>query len=133
MRDFTRFSGLLERDEIISLINEVFETTECILRNHGREILKFMGDGLLGIFTTTGLAPKGKKSFLCVARLEKLLQKFNNGCMTLDDQEPRKACRESKWALGFIMEKLVWLPKGRKVFFVWPGSRSCCRSSTTAA
>mmetsp|Transcript_17766 Transcript_17766/g.32117 ORF Transcript_17766/g.32117 Transcript_17766/m.32117 type:complete len:114 (-) Transcript_17766:369-710(-) len=57
MRDFTRFSGLLERDEIISLINEVFETTECILRNHGREILKFMGDGLLGIFTTTGLAP----------------------------------------------------------------------------
>lgn len=68
MRDFTRLSGLLERDEIISLINEVFETTECILRNHGGEILKFMGDGLLGIFTTTGLTREEKFSICGQAR-----------------------------------------------------------------
>ena len=68
MRDFTRLSGLLERDEIISLINEVFETTECVLRSHGGEVLKFMGDGLLGIFTTTDLTREEKVSICGQAR-----------------------------------------------------------------
>lgn len=69
MRDFTRKSEILGRDAIISLINEVFETTECVLRSHGGEVLKFMGDGLLGIFQTTDLTQEEMVSICGQARI----------------------------------------------------------------
>ena len=50
IREFTALSQKLDRDSIISLINDVFEVTEAVLTKNGGEILKFMGDGLLAVF-----------------------------------------------------------------------------------
>lgn len=53
MRDFTGLSDTLERDEIISLLNDFFDAMAVPVENHGGEILKFVGDGFMAIFPTT--------------------------------------------------------------------------------
>jgi adenylate cyclase len=51
VRGFTSLSCRLEREHVIGLINDVFEVTETVLKKHGGQILKFMGDGVLAVFT----------------------------------------------------------------------------------
>jgi adenylate cyclase len=48
---YTTLSSLLDYDSIIELINDVFEITETVLKKHVGKILKFMGDGVLAVFT----------------------------------------------------------------------------------
>lgn len=51
VRNFTHYSSHHPRDDVLALVNRVFEATnDCIVR-HGGEVLKFMGDGTLGLFT----------------------------------------------------------------------------------
>jgi adenylate cyclase len=50
LRDFTRISDSWPRDDVISLLNDYFDTVSEPIVRHGGEILKFMGDGLLAIF-----------------------------------------------------------------------------------
>jgi adenylate cyclase len=51
LRGFTRASDTLPRDTIIALLNDWFDTMGTIATSAGGEILKFMGDGMLAIFT----------------------------------------------------------------------------------
>eukprot|EP00527_Entomoneis_sp_CCMP2396_P003016 CAMPEP_0198154924 /NCGR_PEP_ID=MMETSP1443-20131203/68861_1 /TAXON_ID=186043 /ORGANISM="Entomoneis sp., Strain CCMP2396" /LENGTH=469 /DNA_ID=CAMNT_0043821641 /DNA_START=5 /DNA_END=1414 /DNA_ORIENTATION=+ len=50
IRGFTKMSGELTRHELLEVINGVFEVTERVVRQHGGQILKFMGDGIMVIF-----------------------------------------------------------------------------------
>ena len=50
MRDFTTLSSLWPRDFVIELLNGYFDALSDPIEEHGGEILKFMGDGLLAIF-----------------------------------------------------------------------------------
>ncbi|MBX9455580.1 MAG: adenylate/guanylate cyclase domain-containing protein [Rhizobium sp.] len=50
MRDFTTLSSLWPRDYVIELLNDYFDALSGPIEDHGGEILKFMGDGLLAIF-----------------------------------------------------------------------------------
>jgi adenylate cyclase len=49
LRDFTRISDNWPRDDVIDLLNGYFDAMSEPIARHGREILKFIGDGLLAI------------------------------------------------------------------------------------
>lgn len=53
LRDFTAISDRLPRDLVINILNGYFDAISQPIENHGGEILKFMGDGLLAIFPLT--------------------------------------------------------------------------------
>src|SRR6201996_3614405 len=50
LRDFTRISDSWPRDDVIGLLNDYFDAMSEPIVQHGGEILKFIGDGLLAIF-----------------------------------------------------------------------------------
>lgn len=50
LRDFTALSSLWPRDYVIDLLNAYFDALSGPIEEHGGEILKFMGDGLLAVF-----------------------------------------------------------------------------------
>ncbi|MBL0372068.1 adenylate/guanylate cyclase domain-containing protein [Rhizobium sp. KVB221] len=50
LRDFTTLSSLWPRDYVIDLLNGYFDAISGPIEEHGGEILKFMGDGLLAVF-----------------------------------------------------------------------------------
>ncbi|MEO6575182.1 MAG: adenylate/guanylate cyclase domain-containing protein, partial [Polyangiaceae bacterium] len=50
LRGFTELAGSTEAPELIALLNEVFECQVPAIEEHGGEVLKFIGDGLLAIF-----------------------------------------------------------------------------------
>ncbi|WP_315739899.1 adenylate/guanylate cyclase domain-containing protein [Bradyrhizobium sp. SZCCHNR1093] len=53
LRDFTRISDNWPRDDVIDLLNSYFDAMVEPITQHGGEILKFIGDGLLAIFPLT--------------------------------------------------------------------------------
>jgi adenylate cyclase len=50
LRDFTTSSDLLPGEAVIRLLNGYFDCLVPAIDAHGGEVLKFVGDGLLGIF-----------------------------------------------------------------------------------
>jgi adenylate cyclase len=50
LRGFTTLSTAHTPQEVIAIINEVFECQVPAIERHGGEVLKFIGDGLLAIF-----------------------------------------------------------------------------------
>lgn len=54
LRNFTRLSDSLPRDELIEILNRYFDVVAEPIERHGGEILKFIGDGLLAVFPMDG-------------------------------------------------------------------------------
>lgn len=50
LREFTELSGRLESDALIGLLNQYFEIVGDVIKKHGGEILKFIGDAVLAVF-----------------------------------------------------------------------------------
>jgi adenylate cyclase len=53
LRGFTAMADTMPGADVIGLLNEFFGRLVAPIRDHGGEVLKFMGDGLLAIFPTT--------------------------------------------------------------------------------
>ena len=53
---------------LIDLLNRYFDCQVPVILEHGAEVLKFMGDGLLAIFTIAGDEPEVCKRALAAAR-----------------------------------------------------------------
>ncbi len=56
MRGFTALSDLRPTTEVIDALNQFFDALGGAIENHGGQILKFMGDGLLAIFPVEDVA-----------------------------------------------------------------------------
>lgn len=54
MRGFTALADRLPPRVMIDLLNRYFDCQVPVILEHGAEVLKFMGDGLLAIFTIAG-------------------------------------------------------------------------------
>jgi adenylate cyclase len=54
MRGFTALADSLPPRVMIDLLNRYFDCQVPVILDHGAEVLKFMGDGLLAIFTIAG-------------------------------------------------------------------------------
>ena len=50
LRSFTALSDRLEPEIVVDILNRYFDCQVPVIRMHGGEILKFMGDGLLAVF-----------------------------------------------------------------------------------
>jgi adenylate cyclase len=50
LRDFTAMSDRLPADKVIALLNDYFDIMATQVQEHGGEVLKFIGDGMLAVF-----------------------------------------------------------------------------------
>jgi adenylate cyclase len=50
LRGFTALSDRLPSETVVDILNLYFDCQVSAIRNHGGEVLKFMGDGLLAVF-----------------------------------------------------------------------------------
>ena len=50
LRGFTALSDRLPPETVVDILNQYFDCQVPVIREHGGEILKFMGDGLLAVF-----------------------------------------------------------------------------------
>lgn len=69
MRGFTSLADSLPPRVMIDLLNRYFDCQVPVILDHGAEVLKFMGDGLLAIFSIAGNASEVCKRALAAARL----------------------------------------------------------------
>jgi adenylate cyclase len=58
MRGFTQFADRLFPQQLIDLLNRYFDCQVPPIQEHGGEVLKFMGDGLLAIFRAARDGPE---------------------------------------------------------------------------
>jgi adenylate cyclase len=68
MRGFTALSDAQPPGVLIDLLNRYFDCQVPVILDHGAEVLKFMGDGLLAIFTIAGDETEVCKRALAAAR-----------------------------------------------------------------
>jgi adenylate cyclase len=73
MRSFTALSERLPPRELIDLLNRYFGAQVPAILDHGGEVLKFMGDGLLAIFPIAGeadVAAVCRRALACAREVE---------------------------------------------------------------
>jgi adenylate cyclase len=99
IRGFTQMSGELNRDEILPIINGVFEITDEIVRKHNGQVLKYMGDGCMAIFS--------QASF----HRESLSE---NQKRDVDDEYGAKLCHRAMLAAAQVQERLASLKQERE-------------------
>src|SRR6516165_4290810 len=68
MRGFTALSDREPPRVLIDLLNRYFDCQVPVILDHGAEVLKFMGDGLLAIFTIAADEPEVCRRALSAAR-----------------------------------------------------------------
>src|SRR6516225_144096 len=68
MRGFTALADRQPPRVLIDLLNRYFDCQVPVIQEHGAEVLKFMGDGLLAIFTIAGDVTAVCKRALAAAR-----------------------------------------------------------------
>lgn len=62
LRGFTRMSDSLPAADIVALLNEYFDAVVPAIEEMGGEVLKFIGDGVLGIFPVTSADDIGQRA-----------------------------------------------------------------------
>lgn len=50
LRGFTALSDRLPAETVVDILNQYFDCQVAAIKNHGGEVLKYMGDGLLAVF-----------------------------------------------------------------------------------
>ena len=50
LRGFTSLSDRVPAETVVDVLNHYFDCQVAAIRNHGGEVLKYMGDGLLAVF-----------------------------------------------------------------------------------
>jgi adenylate cyclase len=81
MRGFTATAERLPPQELVDLLNQYFDCQVPPILNHGGEVLKFMGDGLLAIFPLTGNGDDASevctRALACAREAETLIDKLD--------------------------------------------------------
>jgi adenylate cyclase len=69
LRGFTHLSDHLPPEQVIAILNDLFDLQARAIASHGGEILKFVGDGLLAIFPVASPdeAPQAARDALAAA------------------------------------------------------------------
>jgi adenylate cyclase len=58
LRGFTAIADRSERDVLVDTLNDYFDCQVPVIVEHGGQVLKFLGDGLLATFPLAGRAPE---------------------------------------------------------------------------
>jgi adenylate cyclase len=89
MRSFTTLAERLSPQALVDLLNQYFDCQVPAIIDHGGEILKFMGDGLLAVFP---FADDGKPSEVCVRALDSA----RKARARVDDLNARRSLRNEE-------------------------------------
>lgn len=68
LRGFTPLSDRLPAETVVDILNHYFDCQVAEIRDHGGEVLKFMGDGLLAVFPIA--TQKGDPAEVCARVLD---------------------------------------------------------------
>ena len=74
LRGFTQLSDRGPGDQVIAILDKVFDAQAHAIASHGGEILKFIGDGLLAMFPVTTPADAAKAAAGAMAAAEQALR-----------------------------------------------------------
>jgi len=74
LRGFTRMSMQLGQARTLALLNDVFEVIVRVIEAEGGQVLKFMGDGLLGVFSAAPDDPQGRAACKAARRAASALR-----------------------------------------------------------
>ena len=74
LRDFTKLSNKMPRDEVIALLNDYFDAVARPVHEHGGEILKFIGDAVLAIFPMLDDLDRDRQCRVALSAAEGALQ-----------------------------------------------------------
>ena len=74
LRGFTRLSDAVPKDELMAMLDDYLECMALPVEAHGGQVLKFMGDGMLGTFEVKQGEGAKKRSEECVAALNAALE-----------------------------------------------------------
>ncbi len=97
MRNFTRLSDQLPGAAVIALLNEFFENLVRPIHAYGGEVLKFLGDGLIAIFSIATCGGEGHAS-------ECAVEVARSALASLDGVNARRARQgESPIAMGVAL------------------------------
>jgi adenylate cyclase len=81
MRGFTATAERLPPQELVDLLNQYFDCQVPPILDHGGEVLKFMGDGLLAIFPLTANGEDASevctRALVCAREAEALIDKLD--------------------------------------------------------
>ena len=80
--DLTGFTGLSETlpgEEIIAMLNDYFAAVVPVIDRYGGQVLKFMGDGMLAIFSELGDGASRVNALDAVAEIETVVDQVNEG------------------------------------------------------
>lgn len=103
IRNFTAMSGRLSRLELIDLINTTMELTAETVKEYGGQTLKFMGDGLMAIFSSASTSFQ-RDSLWSVDQ------------QSIDDDQANgpMVCRQARQAAAALQRRLAELAKARE-------------------
>jgi adenylate cyclase len=90
LRGFTERSDRLPGDRMIAILNALFDAQAKAIQDHGGEILKFIGDGLLAIFPIEDSATASRAATDALEAAEKALAAVRrlNGEPSMADEPP---------------------------------------------
>ena len=78
LRGWTRLNTERPVEEAVSIANSYFEILDTAVRDHGGEVLKFMGDGVLAVFPATEDRAKAAQNAVSAAKHALIQQTEDN-------------------------------------------------------
>ena len=90
LRGFTRLSDRLSGEEVIAILDQVFDAQARAIASHGGEILKFIGDGLLAIFPIAAADDAAQAAANAMAAAKQALDAVHTLGGGSADEEPLK-------------------------------------------
>jgi adenylate cyclase len=98
MRGFTSLAERLPPQALVDLLNRYFDCQVPVIAEHGGEVLKFMGDGLLAIFPLA--ADESDTALVCASALTSARKA---GARVAELSNPRAAADESAVRFGLAL------------------------------
>ncbi|MBM3482511.1 MAG: adenylate/guanylate cyclase domain-containing protein [Alphaproteobacteria bacterium] len=104
LRGFTALADRIPAQELIEVLNHYFDCQVPAIADHGGEILKFMGDGLLAIFPIREDRPA---DIVCGAALEAARDAMNE-VEELRKREAAPAYRDLRFAISLHVGEVLY-------------------------
>ena len=104
LRDFTPLTETLPAPELLAMLNEYFETMAAAITARGGEILRFIGDAMLVIFTAQTQA---ELDAACRAALGAALDAFA-GMEAVNERRRREGKPEIRFGIGLNEGEVVY-------------------------
>jgi adenylate cyclase len=104
LRDFTSLSDTRPMEEVIIILDDWFEAMTRAIHNHGGQVLKYIGDGLLAIFP---LGDAAFRHYICRQAMHAALE-ARAAVAALNDERIKLGQPELNYRLALHMGDLMW-------------------------